>query len=538
MTAPRPIRAALLSVAVTLLGIGALELGLGAAGYRLEPEEFQFNPTRPNQRPGMLLVSPTRFFELAPHYRLSAGHAGAYATESWPFRGRPPEPAPEGIRRVALLGDSCTYGLTLDAAHSLAEQLQERLARRGLDPTRVQVLNFGVPGYTTVQMELLLQEVLERWQPDEVVLYPAAWNDQMTAIGHTDRELLEAWQRGSLMQAVRRTAIYGFLRSRRDDSEPADVSATETRRTRVEADEVGRRVAAMIEHCRLAGSGVTVIVPAHQTSRDDLPERARLDAQSVREAARRGRAAVVDTPELFARDGRGDALFNDIVHPAPPGIELLADHVAPHLFEVEPPPPGPAPLAIRSLHPTRASSFGDQELALELTGWDPSTGLPAVIVGGAPLLELRAVDERTVAGRLLSNAAGTADIVVQTSTGVAWSPAAVRIEPPTLEVIDTGQGRELLFRSRPGDRAIVAASRALLAEPEWQERGERWLDEAQAVRFGLDLVAGPSGAITTPLVLPGNLHKRPLYLQALVVPKGEDPASLAARWSVVGRYSP
>ena len=541
MTANARIRAAALSLAVALAGLGALELGLRAAGYRLEPEEFQFNPTRPTQRPGMLLVSPARFFELAPHYRLSEEHAGAYATEAWPFRGRPPEPAPEGIRRVALLGDSCTYGLTVDAAHSLAEQVQRRLTRRGLDPTRVQVLNFGVPGYTTVQMELLLEEVLEQWRPDEVVLYPAAWNDQMAAIGHTDQQLLEAWQRSPLLRAVRRTAIYGLLRPERPDREEPGGLDPETHDrvvTRVAADAVGPNVTAMIDRCRAADAEVTVIVPAHETSRDDLPERALQDARSVRKAAARAGVPIVDAPELFAADGRGDALFNDIVHPAPPGFEILADHVAPHLFEEERPASDSSPLAIVAVHPRTTSSFGDVELEVELEGWSSARELPSVTVGGAPLLGLRAVDERTVAGRLVSNAADAADVVVQTHEGVAWSPAAIVLEPPALEVAGEGDRRELVFRSRPGDRAIVATAHALLPAPEWQERGQRWLDETRTAAFGLDLVAGADGVARAPLSLPRQLRESELHFQALVVPRGEALDSLAARWSTTARYSP
>ena len=42
----------------------------------------------------------------------------------------------------------------------------------------------------TVQIDLLLEEALERWSPDAVVLYPAAWNDQAPALRKPDRELL------------------------------------------------------------------------------------------------------------------------------------------------------------------------------------------------------------------------------------------------------------------------------------------------------------------------------------------------------------
>jgi hypothetical protein len=54
------------------------------------------------------------------------------------------EPAPEGARRVALLGDSFVWGKGVDDAGTLCVAVKERLA--GAAPGRFEVLNVGQPG--------------------------------------------------------------------------------------------------------------------------------------------------------------------------------------------------------------------------------------------------------------------------------------------------------------------------------------------------------------------------------------------------------
>ena len=48
------------------------------------------------------------------------------------------------------------------------------------------------------------------------------------------------------------------------------------------------------------------------------------------------------------------------------------------------------------------------------------------VLGGAPLLQLRAVDEHAVEGRLMANAAGPRTLVARTSRGVVVATDAVR----------------------------------------------------------------------------------------------------------------
>ncbi len=71
--------------------------------------------------------------------------------------------------RVAVLGDSFTFGWGVAADEAWPALLEARLASElaGLD---VQVLNFGVPGYNTWTQLLHWQRVISRYRPDAVLL--------------------------------------------------------------------------------------------------------------------------------------------------------------------------------------------------------------------------------------------------------------------------------------------------------------------------------------------------------------------------------
>jgi len=72
-----------------------------------------------------------------------------------------------GRKRIALIGDSVTFGLGVHKADSIYPAiLEEKLKKRG----DFEVYNFGVPGYNTWQEFVQLKEIVMPFQPDEVVL--------------------------------------------------------------------------------------------------------------------------------------------------------------------------------------------------------------------------------------------------------------------------------------------------------------------------------------------------------------------------------
>jgi len=76
---------------------------------------------------------------------------------------------PSGVTRVAVVGDSETFGALLKEDETLPGALQREL--HAASPCRWEVLNFGIEGYNTVQESRLLETKVLRYQPSVVVLY-------------------------------------------------------------------------------------------------------------------------------------------------------------------------------------------------------------------------------------------------------------------------------------------------------------------------------------------------------------------------------
>ena len=85
------------------------------------------------------------------------------------YRNFPKDRNP-GIYRVAVLGDSYTWGIGVSDAERFTEKVED-LARH-----RIEMLNFGVAGYGPIQYYLSLDEIIE-YKPDMVLIAFCLGND-------------------------------------------------------------------------------------------------------------------------------------------------------------------------------------------------------------------------------------------------------------------------------------------------------------------------------------------------------------------------
>lgn len=553
-----PARGLAFGVALVVVLLGALEIGLRLWLPPPQPGAFEFEgaTSAAPDAEGQFVRHDRRFYTLAAPFAWRAEHLGLYALGPWPFRGQPAEPAPPSMPRIAVLGDSCVFGVGVSAADTLPAQLQRELARvAGIAPSQALVVGYGVPGYSTVQIrDLLEREVLAHYDPVAVVLYMAAWNDNGPAMGANDIELRARARRVPTLGALERSATVRWWKSAAA-SLPAADAATTVDRAAVEASWAkgeplyGRRVpeldlpgevAAILDLAMAGGRPVVVVLPAHREA--VLPAQPALgrDRATLERLARERGLTTLDSYALFRGNGRPfDAHFVDTVHPNRIGFELLARATAEALAA----PLGQRSLPDRShglsaevLGETTFSSLGDQTLQLRVGGWRPETPLPAVTVGHNPLHDLRHLGDGVFEGKLARNRAGPADLVVSSAKGVVWLPSAVSLEDPAVWLERTpeadGERWTFHFRSRPGDtaRPHIAAELAALPPP-GLPGSSFWLDPTTHVDPGWRWEAGADGRATFP-VPPEWIQsmRQPLWLQALVTPRGNSIPPIANVW--------
>jgi len=112
---------------------------------------------------GPFMPHPTRFWSLTPSYEQTEVNARG-------FRG--PDLSvnkPDDRYRVFCLGNSCTYGTSCYYKQSYPARLQE-MFDVGFGENRVEVVNAGVPAYSSLQLLRYLKEDILKYDPDMLIV--------------------------------------------------------------------------------------------------------------------------------------------------------------------------------------------------------------------------------------------------------------------------------------------------------------------------------------------------------------------------------
>ncbi|MFZ5477525.1 MAG: SGNH/GDSL hydrolase family protein [Myxococcota bacterium] len=267
-----------------------------------------------------------------------------------------PRPKAPNERRIVTTGDSSVYGWGIPQGQTYQERLEQALKQRW-PQYHFEVINLGVPGYSTVQSLRLLEDVGWRYEPDVLVIsnvfsdcnidafqderalslvspeesplrasrtYCAIWNGYASWYATYNQE-----RNRVLMPGIPR---YMELKEKVD--QVVDLS-------RVPIDDYVANLEAMRAAAAARGARVVVAPLAQEwdVGRWTVPGMPKPSPGQVfpwtpyREAmkafAERHQLGFVSMPEAFAAvQGPKERLFSDPVHPGPDGAAVMARALA------------------------------------------------------------------------------------------------------------------------------------------------------------------------------------------------------------------
>lgn len=318
------------AAAVVLAAVIAVaEGGARAVGAAL-PE---WNGGAPN---GVLMSgSDTRLWTMSPG-TFANGRASASINE-WGLRGELPKlPRDPARERVLVLGDSSFFGHGIGDDETLAVKLSADLTASG---TAVDVFNGAIPGYSTEQTLILLDEVGWKHEPTLLVI-GNLWSDN-NIDAYRDVDLLrsaQARRTNPLMASafVRLTASWidqvrggsgaRLVTWQKGSDWPRDQDR------RVPIQDYAANLDRMVREAKEHDAGVIFVAPVNRGLADGRYDGGAIwdaffDAQ--RQVADWHHLPVVSARDALALDPAPNAeKFIDVMHPSARGAGLIAAGVA------------------------------------------------------------------------------------------------------------------------------------------------------------------------------------------------------------------
>ncbi len=171
----------LFALCMLLLFVIASEIGLRLFDVNLYYKNQFFPLNRDIDFPNVFKKDAHLFWRFRPNKTINSRQYSdiTYHINSAGMRGKDFDPHKTKYRILAL-GNSCTFGWGVPYEDIWPTHLQNILERQS--PGAYEVINAGVPGYSSFQGKEYFERELVKLQPD-MVLIMFGWNDQWTA-GH------------------------------------------------------------------------------------------------------------------------------------------------------------------------------------------------------------------------------------------------------------------------------------------------------------------------------------------------------------------
>jgi len=322
-------------------GARLILLWMGASGAPIEVGWREGEGKAAAVRDLLYVPDAELFFRLAPDLDVpKTGNPRIFdlRTDSRGLRSAEPAlPKPPGTYRVLAVGDSCTFGSGAGQADTWPAQLERELSRARGD-LRFEVLNAGVPGFTSYQALRYLEIEGFDLEPDAIA-FTTAVNDASPATAGGKRRfgdgiMLSDREYGDALHSNRRLGITrllwraGLLGGGLLGGGPAAPGGV---KRRVSPEEYSRNLEAFAAESRRRGILPLVVAWPLKTQAAEPPADTEIERtlalynRRAAEAARSQGAVFVD---LVAGLRGREALFIDAVHMGAQGYGVVAEQVA------------------------------------------------------------------------------------------------------------------------------------------------------------------------------------------------------------------
>lgn len=221
---------------------------------------------------------------------------------------------PEGVHRIAFLGDSVTFGWKLPRSYSYPAMAERLLEERG---EQVEIFNVALPGWSTRQQRIAYQRIARKYRPDHVVL-ALCLNDVAEMLNNLSKPhpaLAFAYRHSYLLRTL--------LRARdREIGQVEDLFAfPDSERVRRGWSLTLEEIRALAAEVQEDGARFTLLVfPFRFQVREGAP--GPLAQQRVAQFSRENGIPYLDLLPAFS--SLGEAAFVDYDHLSPQGARLVA----------------------------------------------------------------------------------------------------------------------------------------------------------------------------------------------------------------------
>jgi lysophospholipase L1-like esterase len=208
--------------------------------------------------PMLFMKDPILHWRLRPNVEVNFLNV-LIRTDENGFRGKGLDP---NAQTILCLGDSTTFGWRVDEESTFVFKLEKILNHCKMSSFRWQVINAGVPGYTSFQVKLNAEALLQRWKPKYLIMLIGnneAWPSKQSDKQIHDDTRLEA----RLVKILSYSKFLLWLKEliRPDTLKPFIAQSFEGSGPRVSRDEYVTNISEIISFARRKKTSITLVAP-------------------------------------------------------------------------------------------------------------------------------------------------------------------------------------------------------------------------------------------------------------------------------------